>query len=156
MKTLENHRLPMEFRKATHEALVSVWWTGLLLKKTARRFFKDLGTTEARFNLLMALHYSSEPLKQRDLSRRLMVDKSNVTGLVDDLEREGLIRRKGVPGDRRSYHVELTPRGRRAVRSLDGKYQEKVNAVMRHLAPAECEGLTLLTARIRQGLAEDE
>jgi DNA-binding MarR family transcriptional regulator len=45
------------------------------------------------------------------LSRGSGRDKSTITPILRDLEREGLIRREAVPGDRRSYALWLTDEG---------------------------------------------
>jgi DNA-binding HxlR family transcriptional regulator len=47
----------------------------------------------------------------RDLGRGVVISKSGLTGLVDRMEREGLVQRSGDPGDRRIVHVTLTPEG---------------------------------------------
>ena len=48
-----------------------------------------------------------------ELSRRMLVTGGNVTGIVDQLERAGLIVRTEDPADRRVYLVKLTKEGRR-------------------------------------------
>ena len=52
-------------------------------------------------------------LQMGDLSRRMLVTGGNVTGIVDQLERAGLIARTADPADRRAYRVKLTKEGRR-------------------------------------------
>src|SRR5437867_3976793 len=46
------------------------------------------------------------------------VDPRTVTGRVDNLERDGLVKRVDVPDDRRSVHAELTAQGRERVKAL--------------------------------------
>ncbi len=146
--------LPVEFKTQAHEALMSVWWTAIKLKKASRRLFKGRLSSEAQFNVLMLLKDDSEPPTQNDLSRRLLVDKSNITGLLDRLEKQGLIKRTPVASDRRSYHVELTKRGRTLVLELDEMYIRKVREVMQELSEAEAAELIRLTHKVRQGLAQ--
>ena len=149
----ENIDIPLEFTGKPHEALMNVWWTGTLLKRTARQFFRDTPFAEAEFNLLMVLKRGGTPLSQNDLSRRLLVDKSNVTGLIDRLEKAGLIRRNPVPGDRRRYHISLTAAGRRGIDAVDPVYHEMVRQVMSGLSEREHQTLIRLTRKLRQGLA---
>ena len=59
------------------------------------------------------LYRHADGLKMRDLSRYLMVTGGNVTGLTDELERDGLVVRESSPTDRRAWIVRLTPKGRR-------------------------------------------
>jgi DNA-binding MarR family transcriptional regulator len=52
------------------------------------------------------------PAAQRDLSARLRIDASDLVSVLDDLERDGLVRRERDPKDRRRYAVTLTDAGR--------------------------------------------
>jgi DNA-binding MarR family transcriptional regulator len=56
---------------------------------------------------------SDAGMSQRELSDRLVVDRSNVTGLLDRMEKAGWVRREDDPDDRRIYRVSLTAGGRR-------------------------------------------
>ncbi len=148
--------LPVPTENKPHAALLSVWWTGLMLKKAADRFFRPFGGSEAQFNILWLLKYTDGPLTQRDISEKLIVDKSNITGLIDRMEKAGVVKRAPVPDDRRSYHIRVTAKGRKLTDELDAAYDRRVQAVMRHLNKAEHEQLLKLTAKIRRGIAEAE
>ncbi|TDE11468.1 MarR family winged helix-turn-helix transcriptional regulator [Jiangella asiatica] len=54
----------------------------------------------------------SEPLPMRDLAERRHCDPSNITWIIDRLERKGLVARSADPSDRRVKRVELTGEGR--------------------------------------------
>lgn len=153
MMTKHQVDLPMEFTDKAHEALVSVWWTGVLLRRASRGFFRDSLSSEAEFNLLMILKNSSSPQTQNDLSRKLLVDKANVTVLVDRMEEAGLIRRNDVPGDRRRYHITLTARGRTTIDAIDREYFKRVKRVMGTLTGREHAAIIELTRKLREGLA---
>lgn len=148
--------IPLEFKVLPHEALMNTWWTGVLMKRMSRRFFRRTAVAEAEFNLLMVLFHATGDLNQNDLSQRLLVDKSNVTGLIDRLEHAGLIVRDQDPGDRRSYHVRLTAAGRRQVEELDGDYHAMVESVMSGLSAEECRTLIRLTRKLRAGIVAAE
>lgn len=79
-----------------------------------RRLRLRFRITLARFDYMAQLYRHRDGLKMRDLSRYLMVTGGNVTGLTNDLERDGLVVREGSPTDRRSWIVRLTPGGRRS------------------------------------------
>lgn len=148
--------IPQPFKVLPHEALVNVWWTGTLMKRMARRFFRSTDLSEAEFNLLVVLRHAPHDLSQSDLSERLLVDKSNVTGLIDRLESSGLIRRRPDPDDRRRYHVVLTTAGRRQIDAVDPIYHQMVGEVMSELSETECRTLVRLTRKLRRGLATVE
>lgn len=145
--------LPIDFESGAHEALMSIWWTGALLRKSSKTFFHNLVSSDAQFNILVLLKDSAEPLTQNDLSKRLLVDKSNITGLIDRLVKHGLISRNPVDGDRRMYHIRLTSRGQTVVEQLDAEYQDIVKRVMSGLSEAECKEISRLTRKVRIELA---
>ena len=146
--------LPLPQPDTQHEALVSFWWTSAMLKKISGRFFRENYSSEAHFNLLITLARSDGPVTQNELSQKLLVDKSNITGLLDKLEALGQIKRNKVPGDRRSYHVTLTNAGRELVEGLDVLYSSMVQQVMSAFTEEECEQFVSLTRKLRISLIE--
>jgi DNA-binding MarR family transcriptional regulator len=73
---------------------------------------RDLGLSIAQFDLLSTLT-ENEGLSQSEVAARLYVTKGNVSGLVDRLEQSGLVERRAIAGDRRSFALHLTEEGRR-------------------------------------------
>jgi MarR family 2-MHQ and catechol resistance regulon transcriptional repressor len=72
----------------------------------------NVGMSAARFTLLMTLHFSrDELLAQNEISRKLNVSRTNVTNLIDGLERDGLVVRLPNPTDRRVSYAQLTQAG---------------------------------------------
>ncbi len=147
--------LPMPFDNSAHEALMSVLWTALIVRKESKRFFgANRISSDAQFNVLMILKYSGKTLTQNEIGKRLLVDKSNVTGLIDRMERDGLIARKDVEGDRRSYHIVATAEGRRITDTVEKKYMAKVSETMRLLGKKDLAETVRLMKLIRKGLVE--
>ncbi|HEX3648700.1 MAG TPA: MarR family transcriptional regulator [Pseudonocardiaceae bacterium] len=81
------------------------------LVREARRLVGTAGSW--RLSHLGVLSSLAEfgPEAQRDLSVRLRIDPSDLVSVLDDLERDGLVRRDRDPADRRRYAVTLTPAG---------------------------------------------
>jgi DNA-binding MarR family transcriptional regulator len=78
-----------------------------------RRLREHFDISLARFDYLAQLYRYREGMKMRELSRYLMVTGGNVTGLTDDLAKEGMVVRESSPDDRRAWIVRLTAKGRR-------------------------------------------
>jgi len=55
------------------------------------------------------------PSTQQSLAHTLAIDRTNLVGLLNELEAEGLIERRRAPEDRRRHIVDLTPEGREAL-----------------------------------------
>src|SRR4051812_31978342 len=68
------------------------------------------GLTMMQSNTLTMLK-EDEPLAMNMLSQVFMCDASNVTGIADRLETQGLIKRQDHPNDRRIKMIALTPKG---------------------------------------------
>jgi DNA-binding MarR family transcriptional regulator len=86
--------------------------TNLVQAELRKRLRNEFDTTLPRFDLMSQLERHPQGLKMTELSRRLMVTGGNVTGITDQLEKEGLVTRDVDPNDRRSISVTLTAEGR--------------------------------------------
>jgi len=117
------------------ELVVQTVRTAHALLRASRRIFKPFGLSEAQFNVLHILQDSAALLTQRELSDILIVDRSNVTGLIDRMETAGWVQRLPVPGDRRAYQVRLTPSGRKLWHEVYPHYEQAATAVIAGLKP---------------------
>ena len=119
------------------------------------------GVSLARFDYLAQL-YRHGGLKMRDLSRYLMVTGGNVTGLTDQLVKEGLVERIDDPEDRRSWLVALTDKGRKSFAAMAAEHEQWLadlfKGLPRPIKDALYEHLGLLRVHLvnRQVASEDE
>src|SRR5688572_12776055 len=81
--------------------------------REGQKLFRPLGLTPAQYNVLTILTAQPGSISQRELSDHLVVDRSNVTGLLDRMETAGWVRREDDPADRRVYRITLTSAGRK-------------------------------------------
>ena len=114
-----------------HHAALKLWLR--LLACTTRvegvvrnRLRSEFATTLPRFDLLAQLEREPEGLTMGELSQRLMVTGGNITGITDQLEAEGLVKRAPHPSDRRAFAVQLTPTGRRQFRRMAAVHEQWV------------------------------
>jgi DNA-binding MarR family transcriptional regulator len=97
---------------ATEDAAREVWklLSALVLDNTRRRdVTKETGLSFSRSRALRRL--ARQPMSMGELAAALGIDPPNATVLVDDLETQGLARRKPHPTDRRTKLVEPTRKG---------------------------------------------
>jgi len=87
------------------------------------RLRERFGISLARFDYLAQLYRYQGGMKMRDLSRCLMVTGGNVTGLTDDLAKDGLVARESSPSDRRAWIVRLTPKGKRQFETMAQEHE---------------------------------
>ena len=99
-----------------------------------------------------ALHEldTETPLSQRDLARRLRLDKSTVSRLAADLQRRGLLVREREPGNRRLYRLRLTEAGRTLHARMAGGFHQQYTRWVAVMDPAERDALLVgLPALVR-------
>lgn len=116
----------------------------MLMQMTAR--IRALGLSIPQFDLLSTLT-EQEGISQSELAERLYVTKGNVSGLVDRLVQAGLVERRAIAGDRRSYAMHLTPEGRRLAEAGITAQRDFVASTLGRLNPgdlAELDRLVLL------------
>jgi len=148
--------LKKPFMHRGHEALLNILMTGELLAKEGRRVLAPFGITEAQFNVLMLLVFQSAEgrMNQTELGSMLLVNRSNVTGLIDRMEKAGLVRRNADPTDRRVNLIELTPGGRAVFDRARIVYYDRINDIMDNLTVDDQVRLCSLMETIRMNLAE--
>jgi DNA-binding MarR family transcriptional regulator len=112
------------------------------LLRASRKVFRPFGISEAQFNVLQVLQDNDDQLSQRELSDILIVDRSNITGLIDRMEKAEWVKRQSVPGDRRAYRVALTPEGRRLWRQAYTAYVQAIARVTVNLTPAQMRAVS--------------
>jgi len=91
---------------------------GFLLSKGYQRAWAILREEIDQYDLtppqfaLLAFLWQQDGLTQVELSEKGQIDRSTIGGLIDRLERNGLLERRQHPQDRRAYRIYLTEHGR--------------------------------------------
>ncbi len=122
--------------------------SGVILRESTR-LFRPYDLTAAQFNILHQLSGKPEGMSQSELSERLVVDRSNVTGLLDRMSKAGWIKRTDHPTDRRIYLIKVTPTGHKLWEKTLPMYEEAVNKIFKPLGRDEVEKATHLLNRLR-------
>ena len=108
----------------------------------------DANLRRGCFGVLRVIAESAEPVSQRDVAERTMIDASDVVDLVDRLEAAGFVRRVRDADDRRRYTLVLTTEGRRAIARF-GRVAEAVDAaILEPLTPRQQGELRRLLRRV--------
>lgn len=143
------------FSELPHEALLNIYYTANLLKKKSADFFRTRGITDVQFNVLELLYHQAgerKGLTQVELSRMLLVNRANITSLIDRMEKAGFVSRQDVPGDRRYNIVRLTDHGKKLLLNIEKDYIGEVKRIMKPLNQSDMKSLIRLLERIREKL----
>ena len=141
----------------SHEAVLNIYYTTSCIKKRAVDFFRAFGLTDVQFNVMMMLEHQSGPekgLSQVQLSDMMLVNRANITSLIDRMEKIGLVVRTPAPSDRRYNIVKLTSRGKKLLARVEPLYAKQVRKIMACLKDAEQKRLIAILEKIRGKLAE--
>ncbi|MBL8653166.1 MAG: MarR family transcriptional regulator [Alphaproteobacteria bacterium] len=107
--------------------------------------------TLPRFDLLSQLHRAGDDgLTMGDLSRAMMVSAGNVTGLVEALVGEGLVRRTTSAADRRQSRVRLTQAGKRGFEAMLPEHERWIDEAFAGLDRGDLKRLLELLAKLKQ------
>ncbi len=101
----------------------------------------------------------AEGISQQELAQRLYVTKGNISGLLDRLERAGLVERRSTAVDRRQYSIHLTASGRAAAERAIALQHALIAATLGRLPAeklAEFEALLLATRDLVRAYRERE
>jgi MarR family 2-MHQ and catechol resistance regulon transcriptional repressor len=107
----------------------------------------ELGLTVSQFGVLEALFHLG-PLNQKSLAVKILKSTGNITMVVDNLEKRGLVKRTRDEKDRRNYSVAITPKGTSLIASFFPRHVERIVEEMSVLSGDEQDTLSSLCKKI--------
>jgi DNA-binding MarR family transcriptional regulator len=114
--------------------------------------FARYGLSRGKFTLLMQLYLADEKgLTPSECAERADVTKATITGLLDGLERDGLVRRLPDVTDRRMLRLQLTDKGRDLLSQMLPDHFCRTTDLMANLTDSEKKTLIKLLNKVRTG-----
>lgn len=117
------------------------------------RTMSAAGLTISQFGVLEALHHKG-PLCQRDIAAKILKSTGNITLVIDNLEKQGLVTRERTSEDRRYLTIRLTGQGETLIRTVFADVEAAIIVEMSALTADEQETLGRLCKKL--GLRELE
>jgi len=115
--------------------------------------FARYGLSGPKFNALIHLYMTGDHgLIQSELSKKMLVSRANITGLIDRLEKENLVVRSNDPSDKRVFRVCLTNRACALIQAFLPVHNNYMKYVMSSLDIHEKEVLISLLRKLNKGL----
>ena len=129
----------------------------LTLRRTANEFTNliesycgEVSLTPGRLNVLMVLYTSTEKaMPLSEIGNYLVVTRPNITGLIDGLVRDGLVRRIDRPDDRRMVLAQLTDKGRKFMAWFAPFHHKVIKGILGCLSSTEKRQLVTLLDKVR-------
>ncbi|HHW10303.1 MAG TPA: MarR family transcriptional regulator [Firmicutes bacterium] len=97
---------PVDPIRTTHRLLLRTFWK---LQRAIRNRLEEFGITPPQFSVLVRVGEEGVPLTR--LADKMYSDISTVNGIVNRLEKQGLVKRERCTSDRRVVYIKLTPEG---------------------------------------------
>lgn len=118
-----------------------------ILKHTFSKGFENAGFTMPQGMVIGVLARFGR-MKVTELSKQLNLSNSTVSGILDRLERQGMVERTRSEEDKRIVYVNLTPKFENMHRDFHRKIEEKIAEIMERATPEDLhkiiEGLNTL------------
>ena len=124
-----------------------------VIEQQLRSLFRThFSVTLPQFDVLSELERSGKQMTMSELSRELMVSNGNVTGVIDRLEKSGLVTRTRAEHDRRVQFIELTRKGRKEFNRMAGRHERWLEALFSDLSMSDMESLQKLLLKTRNSV----
>ena len=121
-------------------------------KLTAQNI-RTFGLTQAQFGALECLGHLG-PMLMGDLTRKQLVSGGNMTVVIDNLEKEGIVERVVSEEDRRASFVQLTAKGRKLFKKIFMQHARYVGELAAMLSDEEQEELGRVLKKLGIALQE--
>ncbi len=108
--------------------------------------------TISQFGILESLLHLG-PMSQQDLAGKILKTSGNITMVVDNLQKRGLVSRDRDRADRRRLQVSLTPDGEALIKAIFPKHAEITRQVFSVLNRTECRQLSTLLKKLGTRIA---
>ncbi|MDD5072176.1 MAG: MarR family transcriptional regulator [Candidatus Omnitrophica bacterium] len=145
-----------ELDRLNNEAVLKLVRISEALVKAGDRFFSKYGVTTTQYDVLVILKYSEKRVTQSDLGGHRVVSRSNITGIIDRLEKLGLVKREGSADDRRVKYTAITQKGKDLIKKVEEKYFDILKQIAWFLGENDKRELANIIGRLEKGLRRTE
>lgn len=152
MSLKQELKLNGDFASLEQETLLSLTRTVSVIEPAFIALFNEAGVTSQQFNVLRILngHKGDEGMPCSEIASRMIHRDSDVTRLIDKLEKLGLAKRERPDYDRRKVLVSITQVGKQLIKKIMPKVDKIERQSVGHLKVDELKNLILLLEKIRE------
>jgi MarR family 2-MHQ and catechol resistance regulon transcriptional repressor len=116
----------------------------------ARVGLEEAGLTLGQFAVLEALYHVG-PQCLGDLARRILTSSGNLTLVIDNLQKRGLVKREQQGKDKRFVLACITPAGEKVIAKIFPEHARRITEIMARLKPEEQDRLGDLCRKLGKG-----
>lgn len=125
----------------------------LIEQNIRSKFRENFKVTLPQFDVLSELEHAADKLTMSQLSKELMVSNGNITGVVDRLEKNGLVKRTRPDHDRRIQFIELTDTGASEFKHMARHHERWLEELFAEVSVEDMNGLQQLLLTMRESVS---
>jgi len=144
------------FESVEAEVVISVLRTNELFQHKFGQLFREHELTQPQYNVLRILYGERDRLPSLEIADRMITVVPAITGLIDKLEKKGLVKRERSEEDRRVWYVKLTKKGERLIDEMREPNTAMHKLLVGHMAKKEAQQLLCLLEKARKAAEEWE
>ncbi len=149
-KTLKEEIQQTTYLEPEVEAYLNLIRTADVLHSEANALMRQFETTQPQYNVLRILRGAGEAgLCGRDIHERMVTRDSDMTRLLDNLERKELVTRVRCEQDRRVVHAHVTQAGLDLLERMEKPMLELKEDQFKHISPNKLRSLSRLLEEVR-------
>jgi DNA-binding MarR family transcriptional regulator len=118
-------------------------------RRLTKGMAREVGLTGPQLTVIKLLE-TFENLSLSSLSERIRAQNSTVTGIIDRMEREGLVRRERSTTDRRVVHIRLSDKGLRLAQKIQVEPMEIFRGALLSLSAADLRDLLRIMNKLQR------
>ncbi len=143
------------FDSPDQEAILNILRTSDQFQNRFGRLFREFDLTHSQYNVLRILRGEGKPMPCLEIGDRMIQVVPAMTGLLDRLEKQGLVLRERCTQDRRVVYVTLTDSAKDLLKRMDGPVSELHHQLIGHLTQSELKELSRLLEKARVSLQSE-
>ncbi len=137
------------FDSLEQEAVLNILRTNDQFQNQFGKLFRQYGLTSSQYNVLRILRGEGKPMPCLEIADRMIQVVPAMTGLIDRLEIQKLVRRERCTEDRRVVYIKLTKRATALLIKMDEPVTELERKMVGHLTRSELKELGRLLEKAR-------
>ncbi|CCJ33483.1 MarR family winged helix-turn-helix transcriptional regulator [Caloramator australicus] len=118
------------------KTLIAISRSYQTILKRLNKVFKEGGLTPSQFGVLEALYHKGD-LRIGEIIEKILSTGGNMTVVIDNLEKSGMVKRYQDPNDRRASIISITEKGRRKIEEIFPIHLEELNNALINLSLEE-------------------
>ena len=146
---MENLKELIKQHQLTLSTLVVFTRAERMIHKKELETIKKSGLTAAQFGVLDAL-YNKGDLRICELIEKILTTSGNITVVIKNLEKDGLIKRKPDPKDKRSCIIEITEKGKKIMEDIFPEHIKNIESIFEVLTDEEKMTLKTILKKFKE------